>query len=503
MVLRSPALHRRSAEVLGAADYVSQARAPALERSSGAVATVPALVRVALGSRTASPRDEPPRHRTRERRPLEGRSRAEPLRDAEPRPSRAGNLRRASAGGHAASALLGRGDRTRRVDLRTSTGRRRHCSTSTSASRKRRPSPGRGAPGARARAGRATGDALDVAELPPRGSASQERPPAGVIRPLLRRDVDRSDRSPAPRRQRHRGRRAASPRCRDGVVVCSLHPPRRSAMSRVDLRSAAPARSLTPVGAGRPRPPSRMRAGGSSAPARGRGRSPRRPRPRAAPARAPAAPRSRAAPARGRGPRRRRGGTRSTRRPRARSAGCRRHRPCRARRETSSSLGSRCASSATDRLRRAHLLGVDLLERRALLEALDLALSGVLLGAARYGAAPISSADRLHPLDELLEALPRWDRLAAGEVDELAREPQRIARQKFSSIRRCGSGSTGLPSSYARATRATSDAANAASDCASASSGWPSQTLISTVGNARCGRTLHQICVCSVIEPVS
>ena len=30
-----------------------------------------------------------------------------------------------------------------------------------------------------------------------------------------------------------------------------------------------------------------------------------------------------------------------------------------------------------------------------------------------------------------------------------------------------------------------------------------SQTLISTVGKARCGRMLHQSCVCSVTEPVS
>src|SRR5207248_11067777 len=44
---------------------------------------------------------------------------------------------------------------------------------------------------------------------------------------------------------------------------------------------------------------------------------------------------------------------------------------------------------------------------------------------------------------------------------------------------------------------------SAASERDSPSSGCASQMRISTVGNARCGRTLHQICVCSVTEPVA
>jgi len=45
--------------------------------------------------------------------------------------------------------------------------------------------------------------------------------------------------------------------------------------------------------------------------------------------------------------------------------------------------------------------------------------------------------------------------------------------------------------------------ASAASERDSPRSGCASQIRISTVGKARCGRTLHQICVCSLIEPVS
>ena len=73
----------------------------------------------------------------------------------------------------------------------------------------------------------------------------------------------------------------------------------------------------------------------------------------------------------------------------------------------------------------------------------------------------------------------------------------------FSSISRCGRSGSGSPSSSARAIRAASEAASAASACASARSGWASQIRISTVGKARCGRTLHQSWVCSSIEPVS
>ena len=73
----------------------------------------------------------------------------------------------------------------------------------------------------------------------------------------------------------------------------------------------------------------------------------------------------------------------------------------------------------------------------------------------------------------------------------------------FSSIMRGGGAGSGSPSSTARATRAASTKQNAASARASPRSGWASQIRISTVGYARCGRTLHQSCVCSSIEPVS
>ncbi len=77
-----------------------------------------------------------------------------------------------------------------------------------------------------------------------------------------------------------------------------------------------------------------------------------------------------------------------------------------------------------------------------------------------------------------------------------------MARQRFSSISRWGSSGRVSPSSSARAIRTVSEAAKAASACASARSGWASQIRISTVGKDRCGRTLHQSWVGSSTEPV-
>ena len=71
----------------------------------------------------------------------------------------------------------------------------------------------------------------------------------------------------------------------------------------------------------------------------------------------------------------------------------------------------------------------------------------------------------------------------------------------FSSISAGGRSASGSPSSTARAMRAASETLSAASDAPRPASGCPSQIRISTVGKARCGRTLHQSCVCSVIEP--
>src|SRR4249920_861210 len=88
---------------------------------------------------------------------------------------------------------------------------------------------------------------------------------------------------------------------------------------------------------------------------------------------------------------------------------------------SSSSEGS-CSPSATDHLRRPNLLRVDLLERGARLEALDLALGGVLLGnrEERRGADLLRSGQ--HPVEELLDPLPRGNRLPPTEVDELPGE---------------------------------------------------------------------------------
>ena len=58
-------------------------------------------------------------------------------------------------------------------------------------------------------------------------------------------------------------------------------------------------------------------------------------------------------------------------------------------------------------------------------------------------------------------------------------------------------------SSAARAIRAASVDAKAASAWASLTSGCASQIRISTVGKLRCGRTLHHSWVASSIEPVS
>src|SRR3990170_2151858 len=69
--------------------------------------------------------------------------------------------------------------------------------------------------------------------------------------------------------------------------------------------------------------------------------------------------------------------------------------------ESSSGVGVR-SSSATDTLRRADLLGVDLLERPALLEAGDLPLGGVPLRDREVGGSADLLRERHHPLEQLL-----------------------------------------------------------------------------------------------------
>ena len=120
-----------------------------------------------------------------------------------------------------------------------------------------------------------------------------------------------------------------------------------------------------------------------------------------------------------------------------------------------------------------------------------------------HGVAPISSATGS------THSIRRSIRARAGTTSPRSRSisspdsPWRIARHMFSSIRRCGWLGSGSPSSSARAQRAVSETMNATSDCASARSGCASQMRISTVGNARCGRTLHQSCVGSSTDPVA
>src|SRR5262245_48614398 len=88
---------------------------------------------------------------------------------------------------------------------------------------------------------------------------------------------------------------------------------------------------------------------------------------------------------------------------------------------SSSSVGS-CGSSATDRLGGLDLLGVDLFERCAVLEALDLALGRIALRQCEVRRRADLLRGRHGPLDQLLEPLTGRNRLAALEVDELARE---------------------------------------------------------------------------------
>src|SRR5262249_35904303 len=85
------------------------------------------------------------------------------------------------------------------------------------------------------------------------------------------------------------------------------------------------------------------------------------------------------------------------------------------------SVGS-ASSSATDRLRRPDLLGVDLPGRGAVREALDLTLGRVLLRNGEERRSADLLRDREHPGHKIVQPLPRRDGLASGEVDELARE---------------------------------------------------------------------------------
>src|SRR5215208_7403486 len=85
---------------------------------------------------------------------------------------------------------------------------------------------------------------------------------------------------------------------------------------------------------------------------------------------------------------------------------------------SSSTLGSVGCSANT--LPCPHLLGVNLLERRALLEPRDLPLRRVLLGDREERRRADLVCDRLHPFDQLFETCTRRDRLAALQIEELA-----------------------------------------------------------------------------------
>src|SRR5262249_14676419 len=85
----------------------------------------------------------------------------------------------------------------------------------------------------------------------------------------------------------------------------------------------------------------------------------------------------------------------------------------------SCSLGS--CSSANARLG-SHLLGVDLLERRALLVPGDLPLRRVRRRHAEIAGRAELLGEGKHPLDQLLELRPRRSRLEPVEVDQLAHQ---------------------------------------------------------------------------------
>src|SRR4051794_10463970 len=80
--------------------------------------------------------------------------------------------------------------------------------------------------------------------------------------------------------------------------------------------------------------------------------------------------------------------------------------------------------------------------------------------------------------------------------------PRRIARQKFSSIRRRAGSAKGTPSSSSRAACATHATIRPASASASWAVDCASQMRTSTVPKLKCGRIDHQTCVYSTIDSV-
>src|ERR671923_1787025 len=90
---------------------------------------------------------------------------------------------------------------------------------------------------------------------------------------------------------------------------------------------------------------------------------------------------------------------------------------------SSSSSGVGSSGLSANRLLPADLLGVDLLERRALLIACDLALRGVRGRDCQERSRADLLGHGLHPLDQLLEPLALVDELAGFEIDELADHP--------------------------------------------------------------------------------
>src|SRR5262245_14571880 len=86
---------------------------------------------------------------------------------------------------------------------------------------------------------------------------------------------------------------------------------------------------------------------------------------------------------------------------------------------SSSSSGERSPSSATDDFLGTYLLRVDLLERRAVLEARDLALGRVRGGHGQGLRGAELLGDGPHPLDQLLERRARGPHLMRAEVDQL------------------------------------------------------------------------------------
>ena len=241
----------------------------------------------------------------------------------------------------------------------------------------------------------------------------------------------------------------------------------------------------------------RRRAGGSRPPAGCPAAAPR-----GAAARAPSARRSRAAPARGRAPRARACRRRARRAASTCGRAGRRPSPCAARRRAARRCGSarrtRVTGRATCSAKISSIVAPSAWRAICRSAAFRSGIASHVRGAdlLRDRAAPTRAAARSAPA-------PGSTRRARGRS---ARPRARSGSRARGSPRAAGAASdgSGSPSSSARAIarrqrvaeRRRASAPRRARAARRRCGSRPS-------GTTRCGRTLHQICVCSVIEPVS